>query len=91
MCIARKEMQMTLTEMLKATFDRREQLQAEAGKGYPIMYCGERFQIDGVGEVWCGIQIAQGAQTFMRPHFRRNWELNGKRISAAKLQKIVGA
>jgi len=81
---------MTMTEMLKATFERRERLQAKEPK-HPIMYCGERFQIDGVGEVWCGIQIAQGAQTFMHPHFRRNWELNGKRISAAKLQEIVGA
>ena len=91
MCIARKEMQMTMTEMLTATFERREQLQAEADHDFPIMACGKTFEVDGVGKVWCGIQIAQGAQTFMRPHFRRNWELNGKRISAEKLQKIVGA
>ena len=81
---------MTMTEMLKATFDRREKLQSEDPNNQ-IWLCGKTFKIDGVGEVWCGIQIAEGAQTFMRPHFRRNWELNGKRISAAKLQKIVGA
>lgn len=81
---------MTMTEMLEATFARRERLQAEEPK-HRIMYCGENFEIEGVGKVWCGIQIAEGAQTFMRPHFRRNWKLNGKVISNAKLKEIVGA
>ena len=82
---------MTMTEMLKATIERREQLQADADGAYEIWHCGKTFEIDGVGKVWCGIVIAQGSQTWMRPHLRRKWELNGKRISAAKLQKIVGA
>jgi hypothetical protein len=81
---------MTMTEMLEATFARRAELQAAEPK-HRIDYCGKTFEIDGVGKVWCGIQIAQGATTWMRPHFRRNWELNGKRIAAAKLAKIVGA
>ena len=81
---------MTMTEMLKATFERRERLQAEE-PNHKIWACGENFEIDGVGKVFCCIEIAQGAQTFMRPHSRRNWKLNGKRISAAKLQEIVGA
>lgn len=81
---------MTMTEMLKATMARREELQAKDPRR-AVWYCGKTFEIDGVGKVWCGIQIAQGSQTFMRPHLRRNWELNGKRIAAAKLQKLVGA
>ena len=81
---------MTMTEMLEATITRRAELQAAEPKR-EIWHCGKTFDIDGVGRVWCGIQIAQGATTWMRPHFRRNWELNGKRISAAKLAKIVGA
>ena len=81
---------MTMTEMLQATFERRERLQAKQ-PNHRIWCCGKTFEIDGVGKVWCGIQIAQGHSTFMRPHFRRNWELNGKRIAAAKLQKMVGA
>ena len=81
---------MTMTEMLKATFDRREKLQSEDPKR-KIWACGKTFEIDGVGKVFCVIEIAQGAQTFMRPHFRRRWKLNGKRISADKLAKIVGA
>ena len=81
---------MTMTEMLKATMARRDELQANEPKRQ-IMCCGKTFEIEGVGKVWCGIQVAQGASTWMRPHFRRNWELNGKRIAAAKLAKIVGA
>lgn len=81
---------MTMTEMLEATFARYRELQAEEPK-YQMYYCGKTFEIEGVGEVWCNIQIAQGATTWMRPHFRRNWELNGKRIAATKLAQIVGA
>lgn len=80
---------MTMTEMLEATLERRKQLQAEDPK-HQIWFCGKTFEIDGVGDVWCGIQIVQGVSTWMQPHFRRNWKLNGKNISAAKLQKIVG-
>ena len=81
---------MTMTEMLKATMARRDELQANE-PNHQIMYCGKTFEVENVGKVWCGIQIAQGASTWMRPHFRRNWELNGKRIAAAKLAQIVGA
>ena len=81
---------MTMTEMLEATFARRRELQ-DAEPERQIIYCGKTFEIEGVGKVWCGVQIAQGATTWMRPHFRRNWELNGKRIAATKLAKIVGA
>jgi hypothetical protein len=72
------------------TIARRAELQAEEPK-YEITHCGKTFEIEGVGKIWCGIQIATGASTWMRSHFRRNWELNGKRIAAAKLAKIVGA
>ena len=82
-------MTMTMTEMLEATFARREELQKDSE--YEIWSCGKAFDIDGVGTVRCAIQIARGATTWMRPHFRRNWELNGKRISASKLKEIVGA
>ena len=81
---------MTMTEMLQATFERRERLQSETPER-PIWCCGKTFEIDGVGKVSCEIQMAQGHSTFMRPHLRRNWLLNGKRIAAAKLQKMVGA
>jgi hypothetical protein len=83
---------MTMTEMLEATIARRAELQAEEPK-YEITHCGKTFEIEGVGKIWCGIQIAnlEGASTWMRPHFRRNWKLNGKRIAAAKLAKIIGA
>lgn len=81
---------MTMNDMLLETLAKREELQKER-PDERIWYCGKTFEIDGVGEVWCGIQIAQGASTWMRPHFRRNWELNGKRIAAAKLAEIVGA
>lgn len=81
---------MTMTEMLEATIARRAELQA-AEPNREIWHCGKAFDIEGVGRVWCGIQIAQGATTWMRPHIRRNWELNGKRIAAANLAKIVGA
>jgi hypothetical protein len=81
---------MTMTEMLEATIARRAELQAEEPK-YEITHCGKTFEIEGVGKIWCGIQIAQGATTWMRPHFRRNWKLNGKLIAAAKLAKIIGA
>jgi len=80
---------MTMTEMLEATFARREELQKNMD--HEIWHCAKVFDIDGVGLVWCGIQIAQGSQTWMRAHFRRNWQLNGKRIAASKLEKIVGA
>lgn len=81
---------MTMTEMLKATLARRDELQANE-PSRQIVYCGKTFDVEGVGKIWCGIQVAQGASTWMRPHFRRNWELNGKRIAAAKLAQIVGA
>lgn len=81
---------MNMTEMLKATMARRDELQANEPERQ-IMHCGKTFEIEGVGKVWCGVQVAQGASTWMRPHFRRNWELNGKRIAAAKLAQIVGA
>ena len=79
---------MTMTEMLEATCARRDELQKD--REYEIWSCGETFDIDGVGEVWCGVQIAQGATTYLRAHFRRNWQLDGKRISASKLKEIVG-
>ena len=81
---------MTMTEMLKATMERRAELQAQDTK-FEITHCGKTFDIEGVGKVWCGVQVAKGASTWMRPHLRRNWELNGKRISATKLAQIVGA
>lgn len=81
---------MTMTEMLKATMGRRDELQA-AEPNRQIIHCGKTFDVEGIGKVWCGIQVAQGASTWMRPHFRRNWELNGKRIAATKLAQIVGA
>lgn len=82
-------MTMTMTEMLNATLARHAELQAAEPKLY-IWTCGKTFEIDGVGEVWCGIQYVAGIyQT--RAHWRRTWELNGKRIAAAKLAQIVGA
>lgn len=80
---------MTMTQMIEATIKRREMLQAEDPK-HEIWACGKVFEIEGVGKVWCGIQIAQGANTWMRKHFRKNWKLNGKVISADNLAKIVG-
>lgn len=79
---------MNMTQMIEATFDRREKLQNALNK--KIHFCGEAFEVDGIGTVWCGIQVAEGAQTYMRSHFRRTWKLNGKRIAADKLEKIVG-
>ena len=38
------------------------------------------------GLVVCIISTAEGRTTRMSTHFRKNWELNGKRISAAKLE-----
>ena len=81
---------MTMTEMLEATIARHAELQ-DKEPDRQIWFCGKTFDIDDVGRVWCGIQIIQGRTTWMRPHFRRNWELNGKRISAANLAKIVGS
>ena len=80
---------MTMTEMLQTTFERRAKLEEKFG--HEVLFCGEFFEVDGVGSIHCSIQVAQGAQTFMRAHFRRIWKLNGKRISAAKLQELVGA
>jgi hypothetical protein len=40
------------------------------------------------GEVVCILSTAQGSTTFMRPHFRKNWKLDGKAISAAKLEAL---
>lgn len=81
---------MTMNDMLQETLAKRAELQKER-PDERIWYCGKSFEIEGVGKVHCEIQVAQGATTWMRPHFRRCWELNGKRIAAAKLAEIVGA
>jgi len=80
---------MTMTEMLKATFERAEEIMAEHPKYF--WGCGKSFEIEGVGSVHCIIDTAQGANTWMRKHYRRKWKLNGKVISADNLAKIVGA
>ena len=82
---------MTLTEMLTATFSRLTQLQTDNNSDYPIFYCGKSFDVDGVGKVHCFLITAEGAQTRMQSHWRRKWKINGKVISSANLQKIVGA
>lgn len=80
---------MTMTQMLNATIARHAELQA-AEPNRHIWMCGKTFEIDGVGRVWCGIQDVAGVYQ-KRRHWRRTWELNGKRIAAAALAKIVGA
>lgn len=80
---------MTMTQMLEATFAYRAELQKQ--QEHEIVDCAKAFEIDGVGKVWCGLQIVQSYSTLMRPHFRRIWHIDGKRIAASKLKKIVGA
>ena len=41
------------------------------------------------GQVVCVISTAEGVTTRMAPHFRKNWQLNGKRISAEKLEAAL--
>ena len=38
------------------------------------------------GQVACIISTAEGSTTRMDKHFRKNWKLNGKQISFAKLK-----
>lgn len=78
----------TMNEMIEATLARRAELQAAEPKR-PIFLCGKTFEVNG-HQVWCGVQVAQGATTWMRPHLRRTWQLDGKPIAAAKLAKILG-
>lgn len=80
---------MTMTQMLEATIARHAELQAAEPNRF-IWHCGKTFEIENVGKVWCGIQDVAGVYQ-KRRHWRRNWELNGKRIAAAKLAEIVGA
>ena len=80
---------MTMTKMLEATIARHAELQAAEPNRF-IWTCGKTFEVDGVGKVWCGIQDVAGVYQ-KRRHWRRSWELNGKRIAAAKLAEIVGA
>jgi hypothetical protein len=80
---------MTMTEMLEATFEKLEAIMSEDPKYF--WGCGKSFDIDGVGTVHCTIDTAQGANTWMRKHYRRKWKLDGKVISADNLAKIVGA
>jgi hypothetical protein len=80
---------MNMTEMLNATIARHAELQAAEPKRH-IWMCGKTFEIDGVGKVWCGIQDVAGVYR-TRAHWRRSWELNGKRVAAAKLAEIIGA
>ena len=80
---------MTMTEMLEATAS--EMDKARDNRQYEAWYWGKMFDIDGVGTILCRIQLVQGATTWMRQHYRRNWELNGKRISASKLKEMLDA
>lgn len=43
------------------------------------------------GEIKVDFIEAQGVSTFMPQHMRKSWTLNGKRIAAAKLEKILNA
>mgnify|MGYP003651277122 FL=1 len=80
---------MNMTQMIEAVKARQVELQKTSE--YEVYMAGKAFEIEGVGKVWCGIQIAQGATTWMRPHWRKNWKLDGKVIAASKLEKLVGA
>ena len=40
------------------------------------------------GQVVCVISTAEGVTTHMAAHFRKNWKLAGKAISAARLEAI---
>lgn len=79
---------MTMTEMMTATLARHTELQA-AEPTRRIWTCGKTFEVPGVGKVWCGLQDVAGVYV-KRAHWRKTWELNGKRIAAAKLAEIVG-
>lgn len=80
---------MKMTEMLNATLARYAALQAEQPK-HKIWMCGKGFDIEGVGRVHCSLQDVATGLYGVRPHWRKTWELNGKRIAAAKLAQIVG-
>lgn len=82
---------MTMTEMMTATFARMEKLIAEDDGTFGVHSCGKTFDIEAVGQVHLTLRKVEGAQTYMVQHMRRDWQLNGKRIAAAKLQALVGA
>jgi hypothetical protein len=73
---------MTLTQMYDATVAK---LAAENGD----YTCGH-FQIDGIGKVKLSISPVDRSNSSLSRHYRKTWELNGKRISAEKLAAIVG-
>lgn len=43
------------------------------------------------GEVQLRIEVISGVTSTKADHFRKNWKLNGKVISAKKLEALIGA
>ena len=80
---------MKMTEMLNATLAHHAALQAAEPK-HKIWFCSKGFDIDGVGRVHCDLQDVATGLYGVRPHWRRAWALDGKRIAAAKLAQIIG-
>jgi len=80
---------MTMTDMFNATLAHRAELRA-ADPEREILMCEKTFEINGVGKVWCGVQIAPAGAPFMGPHYRRHWKLNGEYINPISLARLVG-
>lgn len=80
---------MKINEMIKATMARLKELSEEYGYNYPL--ADEAFEIDGVGIVACKVMSSTNISnsSWMRPHFRTTWRLNGKKISKQNLIKIL--
>ena len=76
---------MDMNEMLNAAY--KWQRECTEKHGRVPSHSSKCFDIDGVGKVCCSLNVASTMQTVR--HYRTQWQLNGKRISAAKLKSCI--
>ena len=76
---------MDMNEMLNAAY--KWQRECTEKQGRVPSYSGKCFDIDGVGKVCCSLNVASTTRTLR--HYRTQWKLNDKRISATALAEVL--
>ncbi len=76
---------MDMNEMLNAAY--KWQSECTEKHGRVPSHSSKCFEIDGVGKVSCSLNVASTMRTAR--HYRTQWQLNGKRISAPNLEELL--
>lgn len=81
---------LTMTNMIAAVTKKRD-FEQRLNRSAVIHLISDTFEVAGVGKVRCELHLVQAVHCAVKPHLRKVWELNDKKISAAKLASLIPA